>query len=214
MINPLKPYKWQIIIISILGILLYVGYLNFSLSQEKKQNVTLTNKYVTANANLKQAEDNNRTLVLTLDQFKFSKDSVIMKLDSILKKSKIKDNKIKELQWYKDNFGKKDTIIFHDTIFVKNFKKDTVVGDKHYTLKLSLAYPSTIRTEVKVNNEKTILTYITKETVEPPKKIPWIWFQKKQIVEKVEVSDSNPYITNKDKVIIKILDPKTFKEKK
>ena len=145
---------------------------------------------------------------------KESKDSVLMSLDSLRKKIKVKDNKITELQWYKDHFKKGDTIKFHDTIFVKDFKKDTVVGDKHYSLSLKLRYPSTIQTSISVVNEKSVISYLWKETVEPQKKWPWWWFQKKQLVEKIEVFDSNPYITNKDKKIVKIIDPKTFKEKK
>lgn len=214
MINLLKPYKWQITIALILGILVYIGYLNFSLDAERKQNVSLTNKYEQMNSNYRASEDNSRKLVLTIGQLKESKDSVLMSLDSLRKKIKVKDNKIVELQWYKDHFKKGDTIKFRDTIFVKDFKKDTVVGDKHYSLSLKLRYPSTIQTSISVVNEKSVISYLWKETVEPQKKWPWWWFQKKQLVEKIEVFDSNPYITNKDKKIVKIIDPKTFKEKK
>ena len=214
MINLLKPYKWQITIALILGILVYIGYLNFSLDTERKQNVSLTNKYEQMNSNYRASKDNSRKLVLTIGQLKESHDYVLMSLDSLRKKIKVKDNKITELQWYKDHFKKGDTIKFHDTIFVKNFKKDTVVGDKHYSLSLKLRYPSTIQTSISVVNEKSVISYLWLETVEPRKHWPWWWFQKKQLVEKIEVVDSNPYITNKDKTIVKIIDPKTFKEKK
>lgn len=214
MINLLKPYKRQIIIAVILGILIYIGYLNFALDSERSQNISLTNKYEQMNSNFRTLEDNSRTLVLTIDQLKESKDSVLMSLDSLRKTLKIKDDKITGLQWYKDHFGKKDTIEFHDTIFVKDFKKDTTIGNKHYKLNLKLRYPSTIETDISIINEKSIISYLWKETVEPKKSWPWWWFQKKQLVEKIEVEDSNPYITNKNKLSVKIIDPKTFKEKK
>lgn len=213
MINLLKPYKRQIIIAVILGILIYIGYLNFALDSERSQNISLTNKYEQMNSNFRTLEDNSRTLVLTIDQLKESKDSVLMSLDSLRKTLKIKDDKITSLQWYKDNFKKGDTIIFKDTIFVENFKKDTIVGDKHYKLELKLRYPSTIETSISITNEKSIVSYLHKETVEPRKSWPWWWFQKKQIVEKIEVFDSNPYIISKDKKIIKIINPKTLKTK-
>lgn len=214
MINLIKLYKTKLLIGLILSTILYVGYLKISLDSERRQVISLTNKYEIANSNFKQAEDNSRTLVLTVEELKDSKDSVILKLDSLRRSSKIKDHQITMLQWYKDQFGKIDTIEFRDTIFIKDFKKDTTIGDMHYKLNLKLAYPSTITTKIEVFNEKSIISYLYKETVDPRKPWPWWWFQKKQIIEKIEVTDSNPYITNKDKKIIKVIDPKTFKEKK
>lgn len=213
MLNLLKKYKTRIILGGVILILLYVGYLNISLNAERSQNISLTNKYEQMNSNFRSIEDNSRMLVLTIEQLKYSKDSVLMSLDSLRKTLKIKDNKITSLQWYKDNFKKGDTIKFNDTIFVKNFEKDTLIGNKHYQLDLKLRYPSTIETSISITNEKSIVSYLHKETVEPRKSWPWWWFQKKQIVEKIEVFDSNPYITNKDKKIIKIIDPKTLKTK-
>ena len=213
-INKINPYKIKIIIVIILILISYVGYLTVSLNVEKNRNILLTNKYEIMNSNFKQSEDNSRTLVLTIDQLNKSNDSVILSLDSVRNVLKIKNNKITSLQWYKDNFSKRDTIKFKDTIFVKDFEKDTIIGNKHYKLELNLRYPSTISTNIEIYNEKSIISHLVKETVEPKKNWPWYWFQKKQIIEKIEVSDSNPYITNKDKKIIKIIDPKTFKEKK
>jgi len=214
MINPLSRYKSQIIITIILGIIIYVGYLNFVLDGERKQNISLTNKYEQMNSNFRTIEDNSRIFVLTIDQLKESKDSALMSLDLLRKTLKIKDDKIVGLQRYKDLFNKKDTIEFHDTIFVKDFKKDTTIGNAYYNLTLKLKYPSIIETDISIINEKSIISYIYKETVEPKKSWPWYWFQKTQLIEKIEVKDSNPYIINKDKNVVKIIDSKTFKEKK
>ena len=102
---------------------------------------------------------------------------------------------------------KKDTIKLIDTIFKEpDFVLDTLVGDKWISTNLHMAYPNTVALEPKVVSEKTVVMYVNKETVEPPKKFFLCrWFQKKHTVVKAVVKENNPYVTNQENVFFEII---------
>lgn len=196
--------KYKILFTFIIFILIGLNYIQYSSFSN------LSKDHDIDQSNMKaleiQSEKSNRTFTFTLNQLKYFNDSINRKLLDAQKQLKIKDNTITSLQWYKDNFYKRDSIKFRDTIFVKDLSVDTVVGDKYYQLNLKLKYPSLIETSISITNEKSIITSTKKETVDPPN--PFFlfrWFQRKQTILTVDVIDSNPYIKNSGKRYITII---------
>ena len=193
-------------------IILLIGGLSITLNELKKTQA----KYENAMANLKAYEeelstekDKSTAFQLTAAQLKYSKDSVMQELDATRKELKIKDKNLKALQAIQSEFSKKDTIRITqvDTLFKEpSLSLDTLLGDKWYSLKLGLRYPSTIITDPSFTSDKHIVVSSKKKTVEPPKKFFLLrWFQKKHIVLDVDVIEKNPYVQNETSKYIEIL---------
>jgi hypothetical protein len=69
-----------------------------------------------------------------------------------------------------DSLKKQDTIRLKDTIFVKDLKIDTIIGDKWIKKKLKLRYPNIIIIDEEIYNEKNISWSNKRETINPPYK--------------------------------------------
>ena len=172
-------------------------------------------KYEVAEANVKaysnsliNAQQKTMALQLTVDQLEYFKDSVLMELDHTRKELKIADKNLKALQRVASSFTKTDTItVPGDTIFKDpELKIDTITGDKWYTLKLGLEYPSMIVVKPEFKSEKDIIVSSKKETVNPPKKFfLFRWFQKRHVVIHVDVVEKNPYVENEISKYVEIL---------
>jgi hypothetical protein len=169
------------------------------------QTESITDKWKTAEANVKaysqklSASDNKNTaLQLTCSQLGYFNDSVLKALDETRKELKIKDKNLKALQAVKSKFSKKDTIRITqtDTLFREpTLNLDTLIGDKWYSLRLGLKYPSMIAVEPEFKSEKHIIVSTKKETVDPPKKFfLFRWFQRKHTVLHVDIDEKNPYV--------------------
>lgn len=154
------------------------------------------------------SENKNRAFKLTIDQLKNSNDSIFQELNEARKKLKVKDSKLKSLQYVSSSFFKVDTITLKgDTVF-KNpqLNIDTLLSDKWYSVKVGLKYPSTVTIEPKFLSIKYIVVSAKKETVNPPKKFfLFRWFQKKQIRLNVDVVEKNPYVQNQDNRFVEIV---------
>jgi len=153
--------------------------------------------------NYKATIDKNRVLMLTNVQLKYQQDSILSKMDSIVKSNKIK--KPQTILYTKEVSKRSDTIIIKDTIFVTGFKLDTIIGDKWFNDRLVLEYPSKIIIEPEYNNEKYIITNLKKETVKPKKIWPLCILQRKQWIEEIKIIDINPYVKNKEVKYVKII---------
>lgn len=171
-------------------------------------------KWETSEANVKAyseelsaSKKKNTVYKLTVDQLEYFKDSIFHELDNTRKELKIKDNKLKSLQYVASNFSKADTVTVRDTIFKdKAFKLDTLMGDKWYSLRLGLHYPSMIAVKPEFKSEKHIVVYSKKETVNPPKKFfLFRWFQKKHTIINVEVKEKNPYANDEGSRYVEII---------
>lgn len=146
-------------------------------------------------------------LQLTVDQFKYFNDSILEALDKTRKELKIKGKNLKALQAVSSTFSKTDTIYHTDTLFREpSLELDTLLGDKWYTLRLGLKYPSMIAVKPEFKSDKHIVVSSKKETVNPPKKFfLFRWFQKKMTVIHVDVVEKNPYIDNESSKYIEII---------
>ena len=142
----------------------------------------------------------------TINKFKNSKDSSDIKLLEYKNSLKIKDSKIQSLTYLSQKTYKKDTVKLNDTIFVNNFKLDTIIGDKWITKRLHLEYPNIISIEDSIRNEIMYVISSRRETIDPPKKCFILrWFQSKQTLLEINIKNSNPYIINDKVKVIEIV---------
>ena len=125
-----------------------------SISYLVSQNNKLEVQYISATANAKayaqenknysqensELKDKNRTYEFTVDQMRsYYSDSINKILIDGKNKLKIKDKDIKELQYYKENFRKTDTLFIEgDTVFAPGVDIDTTLQDSGYILKIQL----------------------------------------------------------------------------
>lgn len=154
------------------------------------------------------SESKNRAFKLTIDQLKNSNDSIFQELNEARKELKVKDSKLKSLQYVSSSFSKVDTITLKgDTIFKDSHVNiDTLLSDKWYSVRVGLKYPSTVSIEPKFLSIKYIVVSAKKETVNPPKRFfLFRWFQKKQIRLNIDVVEKNPYVQNQDNRFVEIV---------
>lgn len=119
---------------------------------------------------------------------------------------KIKDSKIQSLTYISQKAVKSDTVRLKDTIFVHNFKLDTILGDKWITKRLHLEYPNIITIQDSIFNEILYSISSRRETINPPKKCFILrWFQAKQTLFEINIKNSNPYIINDKVKVVEIV---------
>lgn len=195
-----------VILMSILAISTYILYSrNQNLKKELSISMSNQKAFIAESSSLKEE---NRVFKFTVEQLNYYNDSILQKMNEVMKELKIKDRDLKQMQYLLSEATKKDTIVFRDTLFREpTLDIDTLVGDKWYQMKLGLKYPSTITTDPKFVSEKYIITSLKKETINPPKKC-WLLrlFQKKHKVVEVNVVEKNPYIENKQQRFIEIVE--------
>lgn len=169
------------------------------LYQKELQNVEA---YRTDNSDLKETA---RQYKMTIDDLTYSNDSLDKKIVSVMNKLKIKDNKVKELQYQLTQANRTDTIKLVDTIFKENTNIDTTFGDEWYNMELKLQYPSTVITSPTFNSEQFVYIYTTKVYNSNPSKCFFVrWFQKKHTATEVTIEEKNPYINTVRQKFIEI----------
>lgn len=153
------------------------------------------------------SKDKSVAFQLTIAQLKHSNDSIFQELNDVRKELKIKDSKLKSLQYISSNFVKSDTIILKDTIFKdKGIDIDTLLSDEWYSVRVGLRYPSSVIVTPRFRSEKNVIVSTKRETVNPPKRFfLFRWFQKKHTVLHVNVVEKNPYIVNQDNRYVEVV---------
>lgn len=197
--------KWTIltiVILLVMGGLLLRSYKEL----ERKYNVSIENVKA-YDMELSGLKDNNRVFKLTVEQLNYFNDSITKKLNESRKQLGIKDKYLQQLQYELLTVSKPDTMKLKDTIFVNNFKLDTILGDKWVRTNLHLQYPSTVAIKPEVILERHTFINGKRETVNPPKKFfLFRWFQRKHTVVEVNIRELNPYVVNKEQRYIQIID--------
>ena len=169
------------------------------LYQKELQNVEA---YRTDNSDLKETAIQYK---MTIDDLTYSNDSLDKKIVRVMNELKIKNNKVKELQYQLTQANRTDTIKLVDTIFKENTNIDTTFGDEWYNMQLKLQYPSTVITSPTFNSEQFVYIYTTKVYNSTPSKCFFIrWFQKKHTVTEVKIEEKNPYINTVKQKFIEI----------
>lgn len=197
--------KWLLCTIAVLFALL-IGLMQ----RANKLSAELNQAQVNLKAYNQELSDTKGTVIahqFTIDQLHASQDSVLQRLEETRKELKVKDSKLKAMQYSASSFTKLDTVVLKDTIFKKTFAAvDTVIGDNWYNIKLGLKYPSTILVKPTFNSEKHFVVSNKRVTVNSPKKFfLFRWFQKKQTIVTVDVVEKNPYVTNEKNRYVEII---------
>lgn len=195
------------LILSILSVVNNYFLIKSKISTDKKWKEAVENAKAYSEL-FSNSESKNRAFKLTIDQLKNSNDSIFQELNEARKELKVKDSKLKSLQYVSSSFSKVDTITLKgDTIFKDSHVYiDTLLSDKWYSVRVGLKYPSTVSIEPKFLSIKYIVVSAKKETVNPPKRFfLFRWFQKKQIRLNVDVVEKNPYVQNQDNRFVEIV---------
>lgn len=195
-------------IIILIGALITSTIILYSDNKELKNNLSIAisneKAFINENTGLK---DQNRAFQFTIEQLEYFNDSLMIKMNNVRKELKIKDGKLKQMQYLLAQSSKKDTIFYRDTIFKDaTINMDTILGDKWYKLQLGLRYPNTIIVNPEFTTETNIVWSVDKETIKPPHKC-WLirLFQKKHNVLKVDVIENNPYSTVRKSRFIEVI---------
>lgn len=153
------------------------------------------------------SENKNKGFKLTIDQLQYFNDSILRELNETRESLKVKDSKLKSLQYLSSTFIKYDTLIIKDTLFKDpQIQVDTVLSDEWYSIRIGLKYPSTVTVNPMFRSVKHIVVSSRRETVNPPKKFfLFRWFQKKHTVLNIDVIEKNPYMKEQNSRYIEII---------
>lgn len=194
---------------SVVLMMIAIITLCFTLNSKSKTE----NRWKEAVTNIKSYEnmfsdskDKSIAFQLTIAQLKHYNDSIFQELNDVRKELKIKDSKLKSLQYISSNFVKSDTIILKDTIFKdQGIDIDTLLSDEWYSVRVGLRYPSSVIVTPRFRSEKNVIVSTKRETVNPPKRFfLFRWFQKKHTVLHVNVVEKNPYIVDQDNRYVEV----------
>lgn len=203
--------KIKLIIFGIVTVILIALGITVTIQNKKISRLTEDLSYAHANEKalfLRNDSNENkiRSLQFTVEQLDYFNDSIIIELNRARKELKIKDKDLQSLYYLKTLTTKKDTITLTDTVFVENTSIDTTIQDAWHKTRLTLDYPNKVTVTPEFTSDKTIVTYLSKETVKPPKKCKFLRaFQKKHKVIVVQVIENNPYIKTKEQKHIEII---------
>lgn len=168
----------------------------------KKQRQAIETLQANIKAYQTELDDSSERILqyyITAKQLRHQKDSISQILMKAVDQLKIKDNKIKSLQYNKSIISVTDTIVLNDTVFCQQDKLaiDTAVCTPWYCFDMKASYPGNIKLSFNAVSEKSVITHVKRETVNPPKKFfLFRWFQKKHNVVTVDIVENNPYIEN------------------
>ena len=153
------------------------------------------------------SENKNKGFKLTIDQLQYFNDSILRELNETREALKIKDSKLKSLQYLSSTFIKYDTLIIKDTLFKDpQIQVDTILSDEWYSIRIGLKYPSTVTVNPMFRSVKHIVVSSRRETVNPPKKFfLFRWFQKKHTILNIDVIEKNPYMKEQNSRYIEII---------
>lgn len=192
-------------LVVILGLVIVMMVTHIRNIEHQLDYATLNNKaYEARMFNLAKSQ---HEFNLTIDQLRYTNDSIVSQLLEAKDELGIKDKNIRRLEHLSTTFTNTDTLYISDTVFVRDTYIDTTLGDEWMETHLILNYPNEICVESTAKSSKDVIVHAKRETIKPPKKFFLLrWFQKKHTVIKVDVIESNPHITSEDNVFIKVCD--------
>ena len=192
-------------LVVILGLVIVMMVTHIRNIEHQLDYATLNNKAY--EARLFNLAKSQHEFNLTIDQLRYTNDSIVSQLLEAKDELGIKDKNIRRLEHLSTTFTNTDTLYISDTVFVRDTYIDTTLGDVSMKTHLILNYPNEICVESTAKSSKDVIVHASRETIKPPKKFFLLrWFQKKHTVIKVDVIESNPHITSEDNVFIKVCD--------
>lgn len=201
-----KKILYTVIGIIVIGLFVTGGILYYNnkiLKQELKLSTSREKAYIAEQDSL---VSQSNLFQFTIEQLSYYQDSLNQKLLEKSRELKLKESKIKQMQYLLTESTKIDTIITTDTLFREDVSLDTTLTSKYYTLNVKLEYPNYIEITPKFIDELFIFITSKKETINPPNPCFFIrWFQRKHIVQVIDIENSNPYIKFKKTRFIEIV---------
>lgn len=150
---------------------------------------------------------NNRVFSLKIEDLTRLNDSLFLEMKSVSDRLKIREDRIRQMQYMMDSYNKTDTVIIRDTIFKETgFKLDTLFGDEWGKTKLQLEHPNTIIVGHSYTNKKHVIFASYKEPIKERKWFLPRWFTRKKTYVEATVVDENPYVETKETRFIECLD--------
>lgn len=148
------------------------------------------------------AEEQNRVLQLTVDDYKETKDSLIQEIKAVQKQLNVKDKKIDQLQ------TQKQEVVHDTTVVVKQPNFNIEIKPNSLTSIIINKKDSILHHKIKIENVQTLL--VTQERVYRNKYKNWfvrlLHFDfKKRTQMDYQIHNSNDLIITKDTRLIEII---------
>ena len=169
------------------------------LDKKNKEIDRVTNNYLYYEQLATQQKNDNRVLQLTLDEFKETKDSLIQEVHATVKKLKIKEKELKQVQIQEQKVVHDTTIVVRSTDFKVEIKPNnltSIVINKRDTL---------LTHSIDIRNTQLLFIHTKKEYKRNYKN----WFQrllhfdfKKRTIYKYQIDNSNKLINVENTRII------------
>ena len=192
-----------VVLAAIAAIILYQKQVN-----NLKTNLDYAENNVKAYASLNDSiTQNNRVFSLKIEDLTRLNDSLFLEMKSVSDRLKIREDRIRQMQYMMESYNKTDTVIFRDTIFKETgFKLDTMFGDEWGKTRLQLEHPNTIIVGHSYTNKKHIIFASYKEPIKERKWFFPRWFTRKRTYVEATVVDENPYVETKETRFVECLD--------
>ena len=150
---------------------------------------------------------NNRVFSLKIEDLTRLNDSLFLEMKSVSDRLKIREDRIRQMQYMMESYNKTDTVVVRDTIFKETgFKLDTMFGDEWGKTRLQLEHPNTIIVGHSYTNKKHVIFASYKEPIKERKWFLPRWFTRKRTYVEATVVDENPYVETKETRFIECLD--------
>ncbi len=191
-----------IVLFAITTIILYQKQVN-----NLKTNLDYAENNVKAYASLNDSiTQNNRVFSLKIEDLTRLNDSLFLEMKNVSDRLKIREDRIRQMQYMMDSYNKTDTVIIRDTIFKETgFKLDTLFGDEWGKTRLQLEHPNTIIVGHSYTNKKHVIFASYKEPIKERKWFLSRWFTRKRIYVEATVIDENPYVETKETRFVECL---------
>lgn len=193
----------SIVLFTITTIILYQKQVN-----NLKKSLDYAENNVKAYASINDSiTQNNRVFSLKIEDLTRLNDSLFLEMKNVSDRLKIREDRIRQMQYMMDSYNKTDTIIVRDTIFKETgFKLDTLFGDEWGQTRLQLEHPNTIIVGHSYTNKKHVIFASYKEPIKERKWFLPRWFTRKRTYIEATVVDENPYVETKETRFIECLD--------
>lgn len=200
--------KRLIVEIVILALCIFTMLVYNHENQRLQKELNYAESNVKAYASLNDSiSQNNRVFSLQVKDLTRLNDSLFLEMKSVSDRLKIREDRIKQMQYMMDSYNKVDTVFVKDTIFKEpSFKLDTLFGDEWGKTRLQLEYPNQITVGHSYTNKKHVIFASYKE---PVKIRSWFlprWFTKKRTYVEATVVDENPYVETKETRFVDIIE--------
>ncbi len=145
-----------------------------------------------------QQHAKNQQFIYTIEQFKFSQDSITRKMLSEIKKNGIKINDVQQAGYISTTV---DTILQSKTVVL--LPDTTIDLSTPHLDNIIRIKQGVLTSKVKLENEQYLIWQGNRQTIHPPKKFFLTrWLQRRHTVTEVEVINSNPLIKTKQQRFI------------